>query len=117
MNFSKFFKKPYLGFKTPAIMSILNITPDSFSDGGKYFSKPRIAIQNAIKIGGPGPYKYKELGDLYYLMGRINDAIDAYEKSIQMKDDFPDTYYALGIAYYRAGYTQKATEMLLANTL
>ena len=50
MNFSKFFKKPYLGFKTPAIMSILNITPDSFSDGGKYFSKPRIAIQNAIKM-------------------------------------------------------------------
>ena len=50
MNFSKFFKKPYLGFKTPAIMGILNITPDSFSDGGKYFSKPSIAIQNAIKM-------------------------------------------------------------------
>ena len=50
MNFSKSFKKPYLGFKTPAIMGILNITPDSFSDGGKYFSKPSIAIKNAIKM-------------------------------------------------------------------
>jgi hypothetical protein len=50
VNFSKSFKKPYLGFKTPAIMGILNITPDSFSDGGKYFSKPSIAIKNAIKM-------------------------------------------------------------------
>ena len=50
MNLSKSFKKPYLGFKTPAVMGILNITPDSFSDGGKYFSKPVIAINNAIKM-------------------------------------------------------------------
>ena len=50
MIFSKSIKKPYLGFKTPAIMGILNITPDSFSDGGKYFSKPVIAINNAIKM-------------------------------------------------------------------
>ena len=50
MSFSKSFKKPYLGFKTPAIMGILNITPDSFSDGGKYFSKPSVAIKNAIKM-------------------------------------------------------------------
>ena len=50
MNFSKSFKKPYLGFKTPAVMGILNITPDSFSDGGIYFSKPVIAINNAIKM-------------------------------------------------------------------
>ena len=34
----------------PNIMGILNLTPDSFSDGGKYFSKPSIAIQNAIKM-------------------------------------------------------------------
>jgi len=50
MSSSKFLKKPHLGFKTPAIMGILNITPDSFSDGGKYFSKPKIAIENAMKM-------------------------------------------------------------------
>ena len=43
-------KKLKLGLKTPAIMGILNITPDSFSDGGKYFSKPSIAIKNALKM-------------------------------------------------------------------
>ena len=50
MSFFRSFKKPYLGFKTPAIMGILNITPDSFSDGDKYFSKPSAAIKNAIKM-------------------------------------------------------------------
>ena len=43
-------KKPFLGFKTPGIMGILNITPDSFSDGGKYFSKPAKAIETALKM-------------------------------------------------------------------
>jgi len=42
--------KTFLGFKTPGIMGILNITPDSFSDGGVYYSKPTEAIQTAIKM-------------------------------------------------------------------
>jgi len=42
--------KPNLGFKTPAIMGILNITPDSFSDGGKYFSKTGYSISHALKM-------------------------------------------------------------------
>ena len=28
---------PDLGFKGPQVMAVLNITPDSFSDGGKLF--------------------------------------------------------------------------------
>ena len=39
-----------LGFQTPAIMGILNITPDSFSDGGKYFSKTSYSINHALKM-------------------------------------------------------------------
>ena len=42
--------KTFLGFKTPGIMGILNITPDSFSDGGVYYSKSTKAIQTAIKM-------------------------------------------------------------------
>ena len=53
MKITKYSKKPYLGFKPPAIMGILNITPDSFSDGGKNF-KPKIAIKNAIKMYNTG---------------------------------------------------------------
>ncbi len=47
-------KKPPLGFKTPAIMGILNITPDSFSDGGKFFLKPSKAIIAAMKMNQLG---------------------------------------------------------------
>lgn len=41
-----FTKKNYMISKFPKIMGILNITPDSFSDGGDYFS-----IDNAVKHG------------------------------------------------------------------
>ena len=43
-------KKLSLGFNTPGIMGILNITPDSFSDGGVFFSKPSKVIQSAINM-------------------------------------------------------------------
>ena len=42
--------KSSLGFKTPAIMGILNITTDSFSDGGKFYNKSNKAIKTAIKM-------------------------------------------------------------------
>ena len=57
MNFSRSFKKSYLDFKIPAIMGILNITPDSFSDGGK-FNKKGLGYKQAIsfsKFGSPIP--------------------------------------------------------------
>ena len=34
-----------LNFDTPKIMGIINITPDSFSDGGKFFSKKSSQIK------------------------------------------------------------------------
>lgn len=42
-----------LGEKT-YIMGILNITPDSFSDGGKFYNNPRIAIEYALKMEEDG---------------------------------------------------------------
>jgi len=32
------------GRDLPAIMGIVNVTPDSFSDGGRYFSPPTRSI-------------------------------------------------------------------------
>ena len=37
-----------LSFEQPVIIGILNITPDSFSDGGKHFNKGRIDMKKAI---------------------------------------------------------------------
>jgi dihydropteroate synthase len=45
MNFKVFDNE----FKLPLIMGILNVTPDSFSDGGKYFSKEK-AVEHALEM-------------------------------------------------------------------
>src|SRR5699024_7378349 len=37
------------------IMGVLNVTPDSFSDGGRYFDHDR-AIAQCIELIGSGPY-------------------------------------------------------------
>lgn len=42
-----------LDFNTPKIMGILNVTPDSFSDGGKYYSIEN-AIDHALKLFDEG---------------------------------------------------------------
>ncbi len=39
--------------KTPALMGILNVTPDSFSDGGKYYS-PSQAVEQALRLEDAG---------------------------------------------------------------
>ncbi len=38
-----------LGFSRPVIMGVVNTTPDSFSDGGKYL-KPKNAIEQAARL-------------------------------------------------------------------
>jgi len=54
-NFEDYEKKEYLisnrkfSFNNVYVMGILNITPDSFSDGGKYFEKKR-ALNHALNM-------------------------------------------------------------------
>lgn len=38
-----------LGFTRPQVMGILNVTPDSFSDGGKY-ADPALAVERALEL-------------------------------------------------------------------
>jgi dihydropteroate synthase len=38
-----------LNLQRPLVMGIVNVTPDSFSDGGKFFSRDR-AIEHALKL-------------------------------------------------------------------
>lgn len=42
-----------LNIRTPAVMGILNVTPDSFSDGGR-FDDPRLALRQAAKMAEGG---------------------------------------------------------------
>ena len=47
------FNNKEMAFNSPRIMGILNVTPDSFSDGGKYFSE-RSAVDYALKMVDDG---------------------------------------------------------------
>ncbi len=38
-----------LDLSSPRVMAILNITPDSFSDGGQYFSSGRLHLDNLLR--------------------------------------------------------------------
>ncbi len=50
--------------KVPNILGVLNLTPDSFSDGGKFNTKKK-GINHAIKL-------YKEGADLIDIGGGVN---------------------------------------------
>lgn len=54
LNSSKYnFGTSEIDFTQPKIMGIVNVTPDSFSDGGKYFSE-KTAIEQALKLYDEG---------------------------------------------------------------
>ena len=43
----------FLRADRPAVMGILNVTPDSFSDGGQFFD-PAVAIRHAEQMAADG---------------------------------------------------------------
>ena len=91
-----------LPFDRPLVMGVLNVTPDSFSDGGKY-AKPRTAARRAtemikqgadiIDIGGESTRPGAEPIDAETEIERVIPVIEAIRK----KSDIPisiDTYKA-----------------------
>ena len=46
---------------------------------------------------------YFQLGNLYRLLNRYDDAIDAYTTSIQLNPDQPETYFRRGIVWFYKG--------------
>jgi dihydropteroate synthase len=104
-------KGKLMTFETPKIMAILNVTPDSFFDGGRYKSteafEQRIAQiiaegADIIDIGGqstrPGALPITTQEEL----DRVMPVIDYISKT------YPDTI--LSIDTYRAEVAQKAIE-------
>ncbi len=84
------------------IMGILNVTPDSFSDGGKYFSFDKavergiqMAEQGAdiIDIGGESTRPYSERISAQEEMDRVLPVIQALSKEVNIPISI-DTYKA-----------------------
>lgn len=87
------FKNTELDFSIPKIMGIVNVTPDSFSDGGKYFSLDS-AVDHAIKliddgadiidIGGEST---RPGSDPVSVDEEINRTIPVIKKIIKLRED------------------------------
>ena len=63
--------------KLPNIMGVLNLTPDSFSDGGRYFNK-NMGYDQAIKL-------YKSGSDIIDVGG---ESTRPFSKEIKLKDEW-----------------------------
>ena len=60
-----------LGAGRPLVMGVLNVTPDSFSDGGRFFD-PHRAIEHAKKL--PLKISYKDQAEEALRNGRRRSA-------------------------------------------
>ena len=73
----------------------------------------------AISLEPTSPILYTELGKIYisqYLEsadeGKMNDAISEFEKALELKSDYLDTGFQLGLAYEIKGDNKKAISQL-----
>ena len=93
-------KKKILGlkFNKPSIMGVLNVTPDSFSDGGLFFEKTKaynqakLMLENGatiIDIGGESTRPGSSTVDAKEEWRRVADTI------IKFKKNFPNTILSL----------------------
>ena len=75
----------------PAIMGILNVTPDSFSDGGRFFT-PTQAVEQALRmegadildIGGESTRPYSESVAAKDELARIEPVIEALAERVSI---------------------------------
>jgi dihydropteroate synthase len=103
--------KQLLDLSTPRVMGILNVTPDSFFDGGKYSKEEQILAQvkkmlaegaSFIDIGGyssrPGAVDIPEKEEANRVISAIRLVLE----------HFPDTL--ISVDTFRANIAQKAVE-------
>ncbi len=79
--------------RLPKIMGILNVTPDSFSDGGRFFST-QVAVDQALRmeddgadiidIGGESTRPYSEPVDTTTELRRVVPVIEALRSRLQV---------------------------------
>lgn len=89
MSHTLFFRQKYLSLATPKIMGVLNVTPDSFSDGGRFDT-----VDNALRhvdemmswgvdiidIGGESTRPNAPVVDTDTELGRVVPVVDAIRK-------------------------------------
>lgn len=98
--------------KLPLLMGIINVTPDSFSDGGKYFDQ-QAAIDHALKLvdegadildfGGESTRPYSEQVDEAEELRRVVPVIEAVAGKVKIPLSIDTSKAAVAKAAINAG--------------
>ena len=95
---------------TTLIMGIVNVTPDSFSDGGRY-ADAELAYRNAIRILGPDAERMNGLGETLVLRNDgivTDDAQMAFQAALKLEPNNPRADFYLALALEQSGRRAEA---------
>lgn len=73
-------------------------------------SQTLAALTEATRTTPDNVRVWTQLGHFYFDVGRIKEAIEAYQKSLSLDADRPDVWTDIGVMYRRSGNPQKAVE-------
>ncbi|HID86070.1 MAG TPA: tetratricopeptide repeat protein [Anaerolineae bacterium] len=69
---------------------------------------PVVRCQAVLAERPRDPQAHFELGSLYYVRGRLDEAARELEEAVALRSDFADAHYMLGLVYARQGLREKA---------
>lgn len=69
-----------------------------------------LRVDPSFVVGdSPAAYSvYNEIGQMLAGLGRLDEAIGAYQKALALAPNYPEAHYHLGLAYYNGGARDKA---------
>ena len=63
---------------------------------------------HAIDIAPPNYLAHDNLGNAFLLKGQLKEAVDQYDKALEINTDYPEAHSNLGVALFQMGENEKA---------
>ncbi len=111
----------YSGNAISLLESVRKLNPDNakmrfvagmlYKRGSHYFEALREYLEY-VRMDGADPYGHINLGNIYFILNNLNEAIAEYRKAENLSPDNAAIYFNLSKAYLHQFKFQQATEML-----
>ncbi len=73
-----------------------------------YFSDPLSFYERTLAYTPSSARMHNNLGNIYFIQGRVEDAVRSYREAIALEPDYPNPYNNLGNVYYHSGEFDRA---------
>lgn len=102
------------GFRSPILLTILGeaLLRSGASPGQHEFDEAKLALEKAVAERPSDTSSQIALGQIYFLEGRLDEAITHLERAREMKPGEPSVYASLAKAYQQRGESQRAQDAL-----